>query len=1458
MKSARRISAVSLISCCIFIFLMLIAILAGNPVYKKIKQEINASAEKFCLIIHEKTGLKISYSSLSPSILSTFYIKGIELSDDANGILLTVKQTKINYSLRQILKGNLDSAFQNIVLDGITADVSGIISLVNSLKTGESKFNLDVASIMSKIPSRVDIKNIALNYENDQLEGILILKKISLTNFRRSQNIDFSLDSSLACYIKNQKMRLSSQLGISGKIPMDFEGASLQLNVSNLTDGNWKLNKLNLLSTYSERKIKINTIQSVYPLSISVLMDMDTKDLTATVDTESLYPTTVISNIANHKQLQKIKKLCIDTNTKLNFNLNEKSINYYSKGNIVLPETLIKDGMNVSYDIKGDDKHIDVDSLNISGQSCEADVNLSFIFNTFQLSGLAELYHLKLANNNIISTELYFDPLEKGFMMFSPQLFVGEKSLTAIQFELHPEQNSFDFDFEAFDYSHEESDAGYLKIDGSYLTDSKYIQAGAGINYLYADSIAGFAQAVLPSSYSGMLNSLKENLSSFVLSGDTYFSTDFNSVSYNVPYIMVANTEEDNQALFITANGNEQSVQLNQINLIFGNYAFSALASLDIMPNSNEMFFSADLTSSSVPYHVTGSIMPEVIRISGDYQTEVEIRFENTNEMKGSVLFDNLPVVAGKNSLLISADSFFDYTILNGFQMQIARLEIEQNGNALVNVNPKFTLSGSVNKYGADFASLTYADSYSTLSGRGNVMVNITDSIFNTASINFALQNPLSEEGIRAEINLSNPEGLPVSVDLLKTSLYVDSQIDVTSFSLNRYTALRNDDNVFTGSLFATGTFEHPNVSAVIQNINLLMSGKFLNASGLITLQDRDLSVSSLDLSYAGLKVNDFTADMSLSDFHGEASAQVSANFIGQTVYFPLQIVIKDSYVPEKRILPSSFSADISISQMTGSFIHKSFGLNASLNYSDDGITVMTSDNIGLFGIYNKAGDIYGKLNSASNASFEVSGTLIKKAMDIKISDIKIDLQKIFSYINLDFFVFVDSGILDGNVSLNGTLDDPDITGELAVIHPKARIPLVVPQQIYTEKTYINIENSIIDIVENTYYMKKAEKANVWCKIYLNRWFLDKLECSIKSLPNVMHPATLKTAFFTIDGDINCDLFINLENQVCDISGKIFGDNAILKANVQSLTGNNQNKKPAGPMIYLNVDLGILLGTHSALEFDPLLRCVFVPDSRIAVKLDTEAGLYSVDGKLALRSGDIAYLNRNFYIKEGEIKFLSDELTNPLVTVRAETRERDSQGQNVRIILTAQNQKLKEFNPRFSAVPSKSEAEIQSLLGQIVVADSDNVRDFIFSAGDYAIQSMIGRNIENKLRDLLNFDIFSIRTNVLQNTLSIGTSKKLSSDKISIGNFLDNSTVYIGKYLGSALYVDAMLHLSFEDGQVTDIQSAGRLLPQPEIGLELESPFGNIRWNMAPDINALLKNQFVPSTSLTLSWKFSF
>ena len=162
------------------------------------------------------------------------------------------------------------------------------------------------------------------------------------------------------------------------------------------------------------------------------------------------------------------------------------------------------------------------------------------------------------------------------------------------------------------------------------------------------------------------------------------------------------------------------------------------------------------------------------------------------------------------------------------------------------------------------------------------------------------------------------------------------------------------------------------------------------------------------------------------------------------------------------------------------------------------------------------------------------------------------------------------------------------------------------------------------------------------------------------------------------------------------------------------------------------------------------------------------------------------------------------------------------------------------------------------LLCQIVSADSSNAASLLLATGDFALQVTVIRQLETALRDLLNFDIFSIRTMVLQNAMKQGLNMNSSHERTTAGNFFDNSTVYMGKYFGRELYADALLHWSYDQDRVNDSDTVGGLVFQPEFGLEMSSPFVNIRWGIAPNIDAIKENRWIPSTSVTLSWKFAF
>ena len=119
-------------------------------------------------------------------------------------------------------------------------------------------------------------------------------------------------------------------------------------------------------------------------------------------------------------------------------------------------------------------------------------------------------------------------------------------------------------------------------------------------------------------------------------------------------------------------------------------------------------------------------------------------------------------------------------------------------------------------------------------------------------------------------------------------------------------------------------------------------------------------------------------------------------------------------------------------------------------------------------------------------------------------------------------------------------------------------------------------------------------------------------------------------------------------------------------------------------------DLSIALGNHASVQLDPFLRCIFVPNTTMRVNINQPDNYYSVDGALNLKSGDLAYLNRSFYIKSGSIKFNKDDISNPMITVSAETREKDENGQTVKIVMSVEEQELLDMQPRFSSIPAKS------------------------------------------------------------------------------------------------------------------------------------------------------------------------
>jgi hypothetical protein len=180
------------------------------------------------------------------------------------------------------------------------------------------------------------------------------------------------------------------------------------------------------------------------------------------------------------------------------------------------------------------------------------------------------------------------------------------------------------------------------------------------------------------------------------------------------------------------------------------------------------------------------------------------------------------------------------------------------------------------------------------------------------------------------------------------------------------------------------------------------------------------------------------------------------------------------------------------------------------------------------------------------------------------------------------------------------------------------------------------------------------------------------------------------------------------------------------------------------------------------------------------------------------------------------------------------------------------NAPLLSFTARFESRPSLSQAEIFALMGQNVTGTQENPGNIAFLGSGVDILAQFGlvRQVERQLRRFTGLDMFSFRTQLVQNAVfNAAGLNQTPVDRIAgVGNYFDNTTVFLGKYIGADMFAQTMLALRYDETQT----ASGGIRFEWDIGIELQSPLFNIRWDFVP---THLENWWVNDNSITLTWR---
>ena len=1470
---------------------------ASSAAFKRIRSD-------FLTFVRDKTGLTLSYKALSPSVLSGIRMSDITVSDiETDAPVLQIRSIKLRWNILKVLTGRMSDAFGELIISGVQADYDDLtqysvrerlFTLLQASGAGKEqggsgkgrysggengqgggKNQTDEGAfedVLFSLPLRIRVKNASFVYADASIENELKISNLKINRPAKNDAIQLQLSgkNSLCATAKNpvQFGKLALDFSVQAKITADTENSFAQLRFSSLRESDYLVPALNLYASYADRTFRASVMQNVLPFVLTLNADTVSEHARLALQAQHVNLFDLCKPKKSSGFLNTVSRLFVSGEYEALWNWKTNELSYKADGSLALERSAKRDAADISFRFSGSEENADIDFVKVSAPFLSADYTGSLDIRNLRPQGTARIHSAVLPNGNAVSADVYMESFGNESLFFVPQLYFGENSLTALQLRLIGSGLSRDFTFEAFDYSKADTaGAGALRVNGSFsLAEQKELQMQLSTENLFLDSIGTAALWCAPKKSSAGLSAVLPFLSPYICSADLFFSTDFKTFTYNSPYVVVANTQKDDQVLLLSVDGTESAFQISRFDMTGSGQSVRLQANADLSSASDEVLFSASLFINSLPYTFSGAFVPSrFLNISGDYNFSASAYADKDGSLSGSLSFTSLPLELRDVLFSSSFSVQFDVRTASDWNVRIEQIEIAEVSKRS-RISPRISLSGSADPSGLYLNKAVYADELSTLNGNLNALWNFSDGIFDSLTLNAAFADSFSDEKYSAVLQLHNPERIPNGQIDFFEHIYFSLEAEIRSLPAGRFIALQNEGNTVSGSLSALGTISNPSLRLSLERASFSAGTTGVLVRGNASLEDKNLVFSDCDLRYGTLNARSFSGNFSLKDFSGKAEGRLEGR-VGSDQFFrtktfesPFTFVFIPSPNEEKVPLKEkSFRAELMLAKLEGSFFEPRRNYKIALERTSGRFDFTAGSSEGLTAVLFDDGEISVNAGRDFPVRFSAAGTVQKGELFLAVDTIAADAKTFSRLVDLPAFSLY-SGSAEGSGTITGTLADPVINAEFIGKDMTIGVPDYIGEKMTCSDFRVKTTDGVFSAADSLFIGEKSgARINLSVDLALKKLLIDNLSLKVHTLDDTRAEVRYAMPNGVFTGKGKADIAVQLDKDLVDVSGSV--EVADLEAVI--ILAAERARAQSESETDVALDLTITTDTKARLfipsKVNPLLRGLVTQTSPLRLQMDTRYGTSSFTGAFSMKGGEILYLNRTFYIREASaVLNESTESFDPRLSAKAEIRERDKDGNPVRIMLTVADQPLSRLNPSFSSVPVKTQQEIMTLLGQIFLGDVTDTNPLALIGGlaDYGAQIAVFSTIENRLRDLLKFDIFSIRTMFLQNAFASALNLN-TGNQMSAGNFLDNTTVYIGKYFGDTLYADAMMHLSYDDNLKKRNGSTGGLVFQPEIGFELPTPFAAIRWSIAPELNSDWK-LLVPHTSISFSWKFNF
>jgi hypothetical protein len=1410
-----------------------------QPLMEVVNKNINALRDSLIRTGEEALDRPIRYRSMSPSLIGKVELYSVSLGERADP-LLKVDRLYLEYSPWDLIRGRGIKALRKLVLEGPEI-------IYDPRRDGNLKtlFQSEKKEPLPALPRNgiLQISQGSLRIKTGTpADTFLYLGGISLFGEAREGWIDLE-----GRWEKPPDAGLPGEAGsflsARGTVRGSFSGAwtdgTLSVEAQSVEGRGFTLENLALQGFLSEDKIVFSRARDGLPLEISASYVPSQNQWSLVFSADRFSPRSMASLRGPLEKFSPLLDLRFSGDAV--FVLNGNPLYRF---NLSAENETNNPGPIRSFAVEGEGnaRRIAFSRCRLEARRGSVQYTGDMLLRPLKPQGTVNFVNFTLTGEKAINGALNFERRNQAVLVNSLYLSLGNDFLSGLSGRMLWNEESYSLRFNGFG-------GGSFSCGGSFSQKAGWMNGTLTLDRVYVSGLMNLARPFVGLGQTGAWTDKT------ALSTELSFFTDFRSLSYRTGDFLAAYGSRE--SFSASLSGTEKYLDLSRGTLRWS----GGSAQLDFharFENPGDMSFGCNFSYQDFSYALEGTLANRrSIRVRGSNDFLAEFRYRQGQGWTGSASVYGAPVPYLGRRAYLYVDAELEYHNPSLWNAALRRFEIREfQGPGLLATD--IFVRGQANQNGLNLDRIDYEDRYGKLAGSAAAIWG------------------RGLDGIDGSVVLTTEaETERVSADFFFHEGILEYHAALQGFKVDRFAQSGKNLSV-SGELYGVRNNDgYYSLSLSLESLTGRSGTTLFSASGLVLLDPEQMIASRIYISTGALedKVEmeipylSVDRDAGRLDTEGRVDGRINKHDLGLVMSLGMNFQPLEGWLDLRRI-GETFSGALSVQhafinnreiQEPFSFIFSRIeegdnpGVIRLAGGPEDMLRLELREQDSRSSIFTAA------LSAPSPVQGTFTGILEGTQIDGMATDVFVDLAGLWDITPIDKTVNFTGGFITGETRISGSIFDPEFDGAAWGAGVRLSVPEYIPAEIGPGTGDILLQGSAMSFGPIAAACGDG-RGEVTGWIEFNRW-----------IPSVWLDIGVDTPVpFDFDisgikarGNALGTLNLFLDNKE---TFTITGD---VEASDTEITVNAAEIEQAGESLYTPEDVEVIADVYiqvgRRVEFlwpsseTPLLRTYGDTGSGVRILGDTRIPQLSLAGDLTLRGGELYYLQRTFFIREGQINFnANDPRIDPRISARAEIKDQNDEGP-VTITMVIENTPLSVLfssTPRFESSPSLSQVEIFSLLGQApptgtASAEAQELNPIINTSIEMVLQSVVFRRFERLVRNVLGLDMFSFRTQIVQNAIfEAFRNREPDGPPSTVGSYLDKTAVFMGKYLGPDLFLQGILNFSYDQYQV----KYGGMKLEPEIGLEMKTPLFNVRWNVSLQHP---KDLYVSDQSISLLWHWS-